>query len=314
MAEIQLSFVVIGFNEGAHLEACLRSVQGANLAPGTWELLFVDGGSTDDSRAIAERLGVTILGGEKRRKAAENRNLGLAHARGEYVQFLDGDMVLDPSWPEAAMAVLARDTQVATVCGVLEERNRSAVYRALQLDWESPEGPTRWCGGAAMFRRELLACVGGFPEDVAYGEEPYLCWRIRNELGRVIWHLPQRMALHDLAYKGFADYWRRSARTGETYAEIAARCRGTQDPLWSAEVRSNLMWTGLYGAGLIWFIAAPGGWRLLPLLPLAAVLARKALQRIRRGTPVEVAVLYALHTYFAKLNIGYGILRWHWRR
>ena len=67
MADVQLSFVVIGFNEGAHLEACLRSVQGAALAPGTWELLFVDGGSTDDSRAIAERVGVTFLGGEKRR-------------------------------------------------------------------------------------------------------------------------------------------------------------------------------------------------------------------------------------------------------
>lgn len=312
---LDLSFVVIGFNEAAHLGACLASVHAAHLDGLRWELIYVDGGSTDGSREIAVAAGVHLaLGGERRRKAAENRNLGLAAAQGRYVQFLDGDMVLDPAWPRAAMAVLERDAVCTTVCGVLEERNKSAVYQALQLDWEAPEGPTPFCGGAAMFRRELLASAGGFPEDVAYGEEPYLCWRIRNEFERTIWHLPVRMALHDLAYKGFADYWRRSARTGETYAEIAARCRGTKDPLWSAEVRSNLVWTGAYALGALWLIAAPGVLRVLPLLALALVLARKTWQRLRSGTPTDVALLYALHTYFAKLNIGYGILRWHLRR
>ena len=61
-----ISFVVIGFNEAAHLGACLRSVQAADLAGLVWELLFVDGGSTDDSREIAAATGqVRILGGDE---------------------------------------------------------------------------------------------------------------------------------------------------------------------------------------------------------------------------------------------------------
>lgn len=313
-AELDLSFVVIGFNEAAHLGNCLASVRAADLNGLSWELIYVDGGSTDASREIARAAGVSqLLGGEKRRKAAENRNLGLAAALGRHVQFLDGDMVMDPGWPKAALAALT-DSGAAAVCGVLLERSTSAVYRALQLDWEADEGPVEFCGGAAMYRTAVIRTAGGFPEDVAFGEEPLLCWRIRNEHGGTIWHLRQTMALHDLAYRGFADYWRRSARTGEAYAEIAARCQGTRDPMWRGAVRSNVQWTVLYGAGALWTLGAPGVWRALPLALLAAVLARKALQRGLHGTPWDVAVLYALHTYFAKLNIGYGILRWRLRR
>jgi len=312
---MDVSFVVIGFNEARHIGACLSSVLVADLEGLRSELIYVDGGSTDESVSIARELGVDqILGGERRRKAAENRNVGLAAARGRFVQFLDGDMVMEPGWPKAALAVLDREADCAAVCGVLLERNRSATYRALQLDWENPEGPVAYCGGAALWRREVVAGLGGFPEDVAYGEEPYLCWRARNEQARTIWHLPRVMALHDLAYQGFADYWRRSARTGEAYAEIAARCRGTKDPLWSDAVRSNLLWLGIYAAGLAWVLFAPGPLRGIPIALMTMVLARKTAQSLRRGIPPGVSTIYALHTYFAKANIAYGILRWYWRR
>lgn len=313
--EIDLSFVVIGFNEARHIGTCLASVLAADRDGLRTELIYVDGGSTDESVEIARECGVDqILGGERRRKAAENRNLGLAAARGEFVQFLDGDMVIEPGWPKAALALLAHEPGCAAVCGVLLERNRSATYRALQLDWENPEGPVAYCGGAALWRRAVVAGLGGFPEDVAFGEEPYLCWRARNVQGHSIWHLARTMALHDLAYQGFADYWRRSARTGEAYAEIAARCRRSNDPLWSDAVRSNLRWALIYAIGFGGIFLAPGPLRGIPIALMIIVLARKTAQSLRRGIPPTVAVIYALHTYFAKANIAYGILRWHLRR
>jgi len=312
---VDISFVVIGFNEADLLGPCLESVKYADLGGLVWELIYVDGGSSDRSREIATEIGVQrVLGGERRRKAAENRNLGLAVAVGHYVQFLDGDMVMDPAWPKEAKAVLDRDVTVSTVCGILEERNQSAVYAALQLDWAQPKGPVAYCGGAAMHRREVLQAIGGFPEDVAFGEEPYMCWRLRNEMERVIYHIPRRMALHDLAYKGFGDYWRRSARSGEAYAEIAWRCRATKDPLWSDAVRSNLAWSGGYLLAVCAMLLTPLVAVPLVLLGLVGVLGRKFVQVRRAGATSVVALLYALHTYFAKLNIGYGILRWHLRR
>ena len=64
-----------------------------------WELLLVDDGSSDDSGAIAQRYAdaeparITLLRHPDRGShgASASRNLGLAHARGEFIAFLDAD-------------------------------------------------------------------------------------------------------------------------------------------------------------------------------------------------------------------------------
>ncbi len=308
-----VSFVVIGYNEAATLADCLSSVNGVAAALDDSEVIYVDGGSSDDSVAIARDAGIDhVITKAGKRRAAENRNLGLAVARGTFIQFVDGDMVLDAAWLPAALSYLAERPRVAALFGRLEERNTSAVYQALQIDWEYPEGAARFCGGAALFRGAVLRQLGGFPEDVAYGEEPYLCWRIRNEAGDEIHHLHHRMALHDLAYQGFSDYWRRNVRCGETYAEIANRCKNTADPLWRDEVRSTLRWAGFMGVLLLAIIVMPWWGSGLALAVALAILVRKALQHLP-GRGVPVAVLYALHTYFAKVGIAFGLLRWRRR-
>ena len=108
----------------------------------TWELLYVDGGSNDTSMAIAHDVGVDqLLGGDQRRRAAENRNLGLAHATGRFIQFLDGDMTMAPDWPLAAAEFLETHDEFATVCGNLQESEDSVWFRALEIDWAPREGP-----------------------------------------------------------------------------------------------------------------------------------------------------------------------------
>lgn len=306
--DIVLSFVVIGFNEAATLRGCLEAVEAAKRDAPACELIYVDGGSTDDSGGIAERVGVDrLLGGDRPRKAAENRNLGLEHARGRYVQFVDGDMLLDPAWPKAAMTVLEERPDVAVVFGQLRERNPSLAYRALQIDWEYPEGEALYCGGAALWRREVLEQLGGFPEDVRYGEEPLLCWRLRNELGRKVYHLHHRMASHDLGYEGLMDYWRRNIHCGEALAEVSARCRDTHDPFWTDERNNALLWAGCIVVALLTAFAGPGPLGWLALAALIAILVRKQIQYHERGW--DVALVYALHVYASKLAIAYGILK-----
>lgn len=314
-SSVDISFVVIGYNEAASLGRCLRSVRDADVSGLTHELIYVDAGSQDDSITVARESGVDrVLGGETRRRAAENRNLGLNVARGRYIQFIDGDMVLAPDWPKAALELLEARDDTAAVCGNLNEANKSAIFRALAIDWAPREGYIRHCGGAAMYRREVLERMGGFPEDVAYGEEPFLCWRIRNEMGLKIYQLNRTMADHDLGFRGMGDYWRRNVRCGATYAEIAHKCRGTKDPLWLKEAVSNLAWAFALVAGLLAFIATSTTTRLVLLLIAAAVVARKTVQMRRRGTPWNVSLLYGFHVYFSKLAIAWGEVTWFWRR
>jgi len=306
-----VTFVVIGYNEGMTLRASLESVSAASLGGRSGELLYVDAGSNDDSMAIARSVdGAEVLGGERRRRAAECRNLGLEAARGAFVQFVDGDMALASDWPERALELLEEREDVAAVCGNLNEASDSLLFQALQIDWAPREGEIRHCGGAAMYRRAVLEQAGGFPEDVCYGEEPYLCWRIRNELRMKIYQLNIRMADHDLGFRGAADYWRRGVRCGATYAEIASRCRNTGDPLWCREFLANLLWAGAFAAFLCVLAFGPNPLRAAAALLACAILVRKTVQTLKRGYSFPVAAIYALHTYFCKVPIALGELKW----
>jgi cellulose synthase/poly-beta-1,6-N-acetylglucosamine synthase-like glycosyltransferase len=250
------------------------------------------------------------LGGEKRRRAAENRNLGIQAASGEYVQFLDGDMTIDSDWCEAARAFLEQSPQVAAVCGNLHEVRESVLYRAMELDWGIREGTIRHCGGAALWRKEILEKLGGFPEDVRYGEEPYLCWRVRNELHLSLYQLNRPMVTHDLGHASFGDYWRRCVRTGRAYAEIADRFARTEDPLWRHEAFMNVLWA----AALIIAIALPAflrsWWGVAAWVLVACLVLRKMWQVMRQGMRARISFVYAVHTYLSKLPLATGEVLW----
>lgn len=310
-SEIDISFVVIGYNESAHLRACLESVRSADLDGIRYELLYVDGGSTDDSLNIAASCGVDrVLGGDRRRRAAENRNLGANDSRGTYIQFLDGDMQLEPTWPKRGLRYLQERSEVAVVCGRLREVNPGYLFQVIQLDWVQREGAVETCGGAALFRREPFHEAGAFPEDVAYGEEPLLCWRIRNVLKREVHFWTEPMALHDIGFSGIRDYWRQYSRNGATYIEIAVRCAGTEDPYWTRDTITNFAWASGILAMLAFFAAGTDTLRIGLAILVFLVGVRKVVQTRRRGVSWTIALGYTAHVYGSKIPLAYGQLRW----
>jgi glycosyltransferase involved in cell wall biosynthesis len=314
-ARVDISFVVIGYDESATLKACLESVKHADMGDLTWELLYVDGGSNDASMAIARDVGVDkLLGGDQRRRAAENRNLGLSHATGRFIQFLDGDMAMALDWPLAAAEFLETHDEFAAVCGNLDEASPGILFDALQIDWAPREQVIRHCGGAAMYVRRNLENAGGFPTDVAYGEEPLLCWRLRNEHGKKIYQLDQVMAQHNLGFRGLRDYWRRNVRCGQTYAEIAARCWRTPDPLWRKECIMNAAWAFAILAAFVAFMLGNLWIKGAVIAATLLIIARKLVQTRLKGYPFPVSLVYAIHTYFSKLSIAWGECRWTMRR
>lgn len=116
-----VSVITIFLNAARYLDEAITSVLAQDY--GDWELLLVDDGSTDSSTEIAcgyaercpDRIRYLQHPGHANRGMSASRNLGLSHARGEYVALLDGDDIWLPSKLTTQVGLLADHPRVAMV-------------------------------------------------------------------------------------------------------------------------------------------------------------------------------------------------------
>lgn len=95
-----LTVAVLTHNEAHRIEACLKSAAFAD------QLLVVDSGSTDDTVALARALGAEVHSHPDWQGFAVQRNRLLAHARGDYIFFLDADEVMTPAFAQELQAIV----------------------------------------------------------------------------------------------------------------------------------------------------------------------------------------------------------------
>jgi GT2 family glycosyltransferase len=239
-----LGAVIIGRNEGARLVACLASFP-AEVRP----LIYVDSGSTDGSVAAARAAGAEVVALDMTVPftAARARNEGFARllqlGAPEFVQFVDGDCVVQPGWLPAAEAFLVGHPDIAVVCGRRREMKPevSVWNRLCDAEWDTPIGEAKACGGDALMRVAALREIGGYDATLIAGEEPELCVRLRAA-GWKVWRLDQEMTLHDAAMTRVGQWWKRNRRAGHAFAEGAALHGAPPERHWVAETRRAVLW------------------------------------------------------------------------
>lgn len=186
-----VSSIMIFFNGEQYLEEAIASVFAQTYSQ--WELLLVDDGSTDASTHLAKRYAAQYPEkirylehpGHQNRGMSASRNLGIAHAAGEFIAFLDADDVWLPqklreqvallrAHPEAGM-VYGRTLMWHSWTGIPCDRQRDHFVDLgvppdqlvhppallLTLLRNKAQTPTT-CN--AMLRRDVLLQVGGFEE------------------------------------------------------------------------------------------------------------------------------------------------------
>lgn len=309
-----LSVVIIGRNEGERLRLCILSAKAIH----GWqaqEILYIDSGSTDGSPELAARLGATVAPLPPGTfTAARARNLGWKRATGEMILFLDGDTILKPDFPLAALAKLTEAPDSAAAWGHRREINPclSLYVRLLDLDWVYLPGETLFFGGDVLIRRQALEQVGGFDETLIAGEEPEMCRRMRK-LRWHIQHIDEPMTMHDLAITRFSQYWRRSKRAGFAYAAVSDRFRATSDPFWADEASRNwqrgIFWLISPLTLLIFSLILISPWPILCwVLLLLAMAARTAWQYRWKPAPWQTLFAYGIHSHLQQIPILFGQL------
>jgi glycosyltransferase involved in cell wall biosynthesis len=289
---MRATVVVPAWNAAATLGRTLDALAEQRLDE-PYEVVVVDNGSTDATRAIAERAGVRIVA-RAHGLAGEARNDGAAAASGTVLAFTDADCFPDPGWLAAGLRALDGADLV---------QGRVEPDPAVRM---GPFDRSLWVGGqdglfqtANLFvRRDLFDRIGGFEElhsdahGRAFGEDVWLGWRAVRAGARPAF-APDALVHHAVLPRGARDY-------------VAERARLDRFPLLVAripELRSRRLKHGLFLSertaafdlavlSLASGVAFRRAWPLAGALPYLATIGARALESGRRApfvAPVELA-------------------------
>ena len=111
-----VSVVVPFFNRRQSLAACIEALLGQDSIGGPVQVILVDNGSSDDSRAVIARYPEVTALAEATPGAYAARNTGIRHARAPIIAFTDADCVVERDWLRAVCDGM-RDPSVAVEVG-----------------------------------------------------------------------------------------------------------------------------------------------------------------------------------------------------
>src|SRR5262245_38621882 len=109
-----ISVIVLNYNGCEHLAPCLSSILSCNSADNI-DLIVVDNGSTDESVEMVRVSfpDVRIITSPSNLGFSQGANLGAAHARGEYLSFVNNDMRVDRNWLTPLIQEIESEEDVA---------------------------------------------------------------------------------------------------------------------------------------------------------------------------------------------------------
>jgi glycosyltransferase involved in cell wall biosynthesis len=188
MPVLPVTVIVPVYNREQSLERTLRSVEQQKHYR-VAQTMVIDDNSTDNSVAVAERLGYDVVRLPENKGAAAARNEGLRLTTTQWVSFLDSDDCWEPNllatlWPHTDVHVLVSGSAVLYAGGravsLIGAGQPPGARLSTPLDVLDPEN--RIVTSATLVRADLAAQVGGFKTSLAYSEDLDLWLRVL-ELG-----------------------------------------------------------------------------------------------------------------------------------
>jgi glycosyltransferase involved in cell wall biosynthesis len=186
---LRFSVVMPSYNHGALIEHSLLSV--INQGYPDVELIVMDGGSTDGTRAILEKYAGDIALWRSERDAGQSDalNRGFRHVSGDVVGWLNSDDIYCPGAFEFVAAVFRKHPEVQVVYGdwytLGLDHHISARYFGLPYSRRQHITEGVFCNAQSMFwRRELHQRFGEFDARLHYTMDYDLILRLIRLGGR----------------------------------------------------------------------------------------------------------------------------------
>ena len=212
MPEPRVSVIIPTRDAARSLRGAIESLRQQTRQPD--EIVVVDGGSLDETVTIAKDLGAKVEEAAPNRSA--QRNLGAELSSGDYLLFIDADMVLAPPIIEECL-----EKGAAHVALVIPETFVGTSYWARVRSFERAFYDfTWWMEAARWFRRQDFLELGGFDSSLVGPEDWDLDQRAR-ERGPVGW-IDARI-YHQEGDVTLTTLWRKKGHYAACMEEFARR-------------------------------------------------------------------------------------------
>jgi GT2 family glycosyltransferase len=279
----RVSVVICTYNGGQTLDQCLRSLLALDYPD--FEVIVVDDGSTDDTRAILAGFPKVRAIHQPNRGLSTARNAGLKEATGTIIAYTDSDCFVDANWLTHLVYQFQRSDAAAVggpnlspedgwLAGCVAAAPGQPTH-VLESDQVAEHIP----GCNMAFRREALELINGFdPQYRKAGDDVDVCWRLQQAgywitfaPGAFVWHhrrCTPRAYLRQQAGYGEAEALLQFKHPDKFNGRGEGKWRGV---LYGASLRGlclgrDMIYRGTFGTGLFQTLYQPGPahWAMLP--------------------------------------------------
>lgn len=217
-----VSVVVIVYNMRETISHCLKSLKELNYPGEKYEIIVVDGGSDDGTQDVVKNFDVNLIV-EERPGRGLARNVGIKHAKGDLIAFIDADCVASRDW----LSIHIRnhfDRSLGAVGGSIVNPNVNfkniftLAYHYENFAEFDERAPKRFmyhiptCN--ASFKKSVLEQVGLFEEKANHYEDFILSQKILRK-GYEILFDPSAKVYHLEKKLSASDYIKNEIRKGK---------------------------------------------------------------------------------------------------
>lgn len=165
-----LSIIIPTFNEEKFLPHLLKSLKEQTFKD--FEIIVADNNSGDATRKIALKSGAKIVVGGL---PAKGRNNGAKITQGEWLLFLDADVILPPDFLEKAMLELTKNDFAVASCyiqPISKKKIDEFLHQAVNQYFKFTKRKFPHAPGFCIFsKKEIHQKIGGFNEEVKLAED-----------------------------------------------------------------------------------------------------------------------------------------------
>ena len=176
-----VSIVITTKNEEKNIETCIKSILAQSYPQDKIEIIVVDNNSTDKTKELAQKYTNKVFNKGPERSAQRNYGL-LEKSSGEYLLYLDADMILSPNIIDGCIQTVNSNPQIVALHIseiVMGEKYFSKVRRFERSFYDGTV-----IDGARFFKKDILQKVGGFDESMS-GPEDWDLDKKLKQLGKI---------------------------------------------------------------------------------------------------------------------------------